>query len=78
MYLLFDNTDDTYTVVDSFTNPTISSHWRSSPSTAVQKYFDDPHAANSIVYYSKTEVIAHFTNVKSYDDFLLLYPEFQI
>ena len=77
MYLLLD-TDDTYAIVDSFTNPTISSYWWSSPSIAVYKYFDDPHAANGIVYYPEAEVIAHFTDIKSYDDFLLLYPEFQI
>lgn len=78
MYLLFDATDSTYTVVDSSTNPTISSGWWPSPSTAVQKYFDTCHAVFPWNYYSKTKVIAHFTDVKSYDDFLLLYPEFQI
>lgn len=77
MYLLLD-TDDTYSVVDSPTSPTITSHWRSSPSIAVQKYFDDPHAAIPIIHYPDAEVIAHFIDVKSYDDFLLLYPEFQI
>ena len=77
MYLLLD-TDDTYSVTDSPTSPTISSHWWSSPSIAIYKYFDDPHAANGIVFYPDAEVISHFTDVKSYDDFLLLYPEFQI
>lgn len=77
MYLLLD-TDDTYSVVDSPTSPTITSHWRPNPCMAVQDYFDDPYAANGIVYYPEAEVIAHFTDVKSYDDFLLLYPEFQI
>ena len=77
MYLLLD-TDDTYSVTDNPTNPTISSHWWSSPSTAVRWYFDDPHKSSGIVYYPEAEVIAHFTDVKSYDDFLLLYPEFQI
>lgn len=77
MYLLLD-TDDTYLVIDSHTSPTITSHWWSSPSTAVQKYFDDPHAAIPIIHYLEAEVVAHFTDVKSYDDFLLLYPEFQI
>ena len=77
MYLLLD-TDNTYAVTDSPTSPTISSHWWSSPSIAIHKYFVDPHAANGIVHYPDAEVIAHFTDVKSYDDFLLLYPEFQI
>ena len=77
MYLLLD-TDNTYTVVDSPTNLTTISRWWTSPSTAVQKYFDDPRAAVARGGYHRAKVIAHFTDVKSYDDFLLLYPEFQI
>lgn len=77
MYLLLD-TDDTYSIVDSTTNPTITSYWQPSPSIAVQKYFDAYSAANGMIYHSEIKVIAHFTDVKSYDDFLLLYPEFQI
>ena len=77
MYLLLD-TDNTYSVTDNPISPTITSHWWSSPSTAVQKYFDDPHTATPIIHYLEAEVIAHFTDVTSYDDFLLLYPEFQI
>ena len=77
MYLLLD-TDDTYSVVDSPTSPTISSYWRRDPCRVVQDYFDDSHITNGIVYCPEAKVIAHFTDVKSYDDFLLLYPEFQI
>lgn len=77
MYLLLD-TDNTYTVVDSLTNLTISSGWWTSPSTVVQKYFDAPRAVTPRGCCYRAEVIAHFTDVKSYDDFLLLYPEFQI
>ena len=77
MYLLLD-TDNTYAVVDNLINPTISSRWQFSPSIAIQRYFDDPRATNNLVYCPEAEVIAHFTDVKSYDDFLLLYPEFQI
>ena len=77
MYLLLD-TDNTYAVTNSHTSPTTTSRWWSSPSIAVYKYFDDPHTVNGIVHYPDAEVIAHFTDVKSYDDFLLLYPEFQI
>ena len=77
MYLLLD-IDDTYSVTDSYTSATISSHWWSSPSIAVYKYFNDPHPAYGVGYFPEVEVIAHFTDVKSYDDFLLLYPEFQI
>lgn len=78
MYLLLD-TDNTYTVVDSLTSLTTSSRWWTSPSTAVQKYFDDRRAVVILRgCYDRAEVIAHFTDVKSYDDFLLLYPEFQI
>lgn len=78
MYLLLD-TDNTYTVVANLTNLATSAGWWTSPSTAVQKHFDAPRA---VVIprgcYDRAEVIAHFTDVKSYDDFLLLYPEFQI
>ena len=77
MYLLSD-TDNTYAVTDSHTSPTTTSRWWSSPSTAVQRYFYDPHKVNDLVYYPDAEVIAHFTDVKSYDDFLLLHPEFHI
>ena len=77
MYLLLD-TDNTYSVVDSPTSPTITSCWWPSPFIAVQKYFDAPRAATSMSYCPEAEVIAHFTDIKSYDKFCILYPEYLI
>ena len=77
MYLLLD-TDGTYSVVDSPTSPTISSYWRPDPCRAIQDYFDGPHTVTPIIHYLETEVIAHFTDVKSYDEFCILYPEYLI